>query len=197
MNAPIRNLSLKELFKAARGVLKRCTFELKHRNGSWKEQSRDVYVLSDAAAIILYNPDNGNIILTRQFRVATYVDGHADGMLLEACAGRLDGEDPKVCIIRETEEETGYVIADALQIAAAYIGPGAITEKIFYFVAPYSPELKKAGGGGLEEEGEQIEVVEMQLDEALDLLDKQKIQDSKTIVLLQYLQLNRAKLFHS
>jgi len=126
-----------------------------------------------------------------------FLNTSADGMLLEACAGKLEGEDPRTCIIRETEEETGYIIEDATQIAEAYIGPGAITEKIYYFIAPYQPEMKKAPGGGLAHEGEQIEVIELHLDEAAAMLDRQEIQDSKTIVLLQYLLLNRSKLFRS
>lgn len=193
----IRDLSIKELYQGKKGILKRTEYDLLRKNGAWQKQDRDVYVIDDAAAIILYNPENSNVILTRQFRMATFLNMNADGMLVEACAGKLEGEDPKTCIIRETEEETGYVIEDATQIAAAYIGPGAITEKIFYFIAPYKPEMKKASGGGLEHEGEQIEVLELHLDEAAGMLERQEIQDSKTIVLIQYLLLNRTKLFQA
>lgn len=192
----LRNLDIRELFKGKKGVLKRTHYDLLGRDGQWQHNDRDVYVIDDAAAILLYNPDNGNIILTRQFRMATFLNNNADGMLLEACAGKLEGEDPKTCILRETEEETGYIIPDATQIAAAYIGPGAITEKIFYFIAPYHPDMKKAAGGGLAHEGEHIEVCELHLDEAANMLARQEIQDSKTIVLLQHLLLNRNRLFH-
>lgn len=193
----LRNLNRRDLFKGKKGLLQRTEYEFLRKNGEWQQQDRDVYIIDDAAVIILYNPENGNIILTRQFRMPTFLNGNTDGMLLEACAGKLEGEDPKTCIIRETEEETGYIIPDATQIAAAYIGPGAITEKIYYFIAPYNPGMKQAVGGGLAHEGEQIEVLELHLDEAAAMLERQEIQDSKTIVLLQYLLLNRTKLFRS
>lgn len=191
----LRNLQITELFKGKKGTLKRTHYELLVRDGQWQSNDRDVYVIDDAAAIILYNPNNGNIILIKQFRMATFLNTNTDGMLLEACAGKLEGEDPKTCIIRETEEETGYIIPDATQVAAAYIGPGAITEKIFYFIAPYSPDMKRAAGGGLAHEGEHIEVIELHLDEAAALLERGAIQDSKTIVLLQHLLLKKHQLF--
>jgi nudix-type nucleoside diphosphatase (YffH/AdpP family) len=193
----LRNLNRRDLFQGKKGLLQRTEYEFLRKSGEWQQQDRDVYIIDDAAVIILYNPENGNIILTRQFRMPTFLNGNTDGMLLEACAGKLEGEDPKTCIIRETEEETGYIIPDATQIAEAYIGPGAITEKIYYFIAPYNPGMKQAAGGGLAHEGEQIEVVELHLDEAAAMLERQEIQDSKTIVLLQYLLLHRTKLFRS
>ncbi|MEG1590800.1 GDP-mannose pyrophosphatase NudK [Chryseobacterium sp.] len=170
-------------------TLKKVTFNIKKENGSIETQSREAYDRGNGAVILLYNTRTKNVILTRQFRLPTYINGNADGMLIEACAGLLDNDNPEDCIKRETEEETGYKISKVEKIFEAYMSPGSVTEILHFFIAEYSDDMKINEGGGLEEEGENIEVLQLQFDETLSMIDKGEIKDAKTIMLLQHLRL--------
>ncbi|WP_426277995.1 GDP-mannose pyrophosphatase NudK [Chryseobacterium sp. S-02] len=170
-------------------TLKKVTFSIEKKDGNKEIQSREAYDRGNGAVILLYNTIQKTIILTRQFRLPTYINGNDDGMLIEACAGLLDNDHPEECIKRETEEETGYKISEVQKIFEAYMSPGSVTEILHFFIAEYSNEMKVANGGGLEEEGENIEVLELSFEEALRLIDKGGIKDAKTIMLIQYLRL--------
>lgn len=170
-------------------TLKKVTFNIKKENGHIETQSREAYDRGNGAVILLYNTHTKNVILTRQFRLPTYINGNPDGMLIEACAGLLDNDNPEDCIKRETEEETGYKISKVEKIFEAYMSPGSVTEILHFFIAEYSDDMKINEGGGLEEEGENIEVLQLQFDEALSMIDNGEIKDAKTIMLLQHLRL--------
>jgi GDP-mannose pyrophosphatase NudK len=170
-------------------VLKKTSFDLKRRDGSWQRQSRETYDRGNGATILLYNRERGTVLLTRQFRFPTYVNGNADGMLIEACAGLLDSDDPATCIKRETEEETGYRIHDVRKVFEAYMSPGSVTERLYFFVGEYEDRHKVSDGGGEHHEGEDIEVIEMALDSALAKVAAGEICDGKTILLLQHAKL--------
>jgi nudix-type nucleoside diphosphatase (YffH/AdpP family) len=170
-------------------TLKKITFNIKKENGDTETQSREAYDRGNGAVILLYNTHTKNVILTRQFRLPTYINGNLDGMLIEACAGLLDNDNPEDCIKRETEEETGYKISKVEKIFEAYMSPGSVTEILHFFIAEYSDDMKINDGGGLEEEGENIEVLQLQFDKTLSMIDKGEIKDAKTIMLLQYLRL--------
>ncbi|WP_404985674.1 GDP-mannose pyrophosphatase NudK [Chryseobacterium sp. M5] len=170
-------------------TLKKVTFNIKKENGNTETQSREAYDRGNGAVILLYNTHTKNVILTRQFRLPTYINGNPDGMLIEACAGLLDNDNPEDCIKRETEEETGYKISKVEKIFEAYMSPGSVTEILHFFIAEYSDDMKINEGGGLEEEGENIEVLQLQFDETISMIDNGKIKDAKTIILLQHLRL--------
>ena len=175
-------------------TLKTTRFELQRRDGTWQSQNRETYDRGNGATILLYNPAQKTVILTRQFRFPAYVnpksDGSSNGMTIETCAGLLDLDDPITCIRRETEEETGYVIKDVRKVFEAYMSPGSVTERLFFFVGEYSSADKVSDGGGQAHEGEDIEVLELKLDEALAKVAAGTICDAKTIMLLQYAKLN-------
>ena len=139
---------------------------------------------------MLYNKEQKTVILTRQFRLPTFVNGNETGMLIESCAGLLDKDNAEDCIKRETEEETGYKITEAQKIFEAYMSPGSVTEILHFFIAEYIKEMKVTDGGGVEHEEENIEVLELKIDEAVKMIDKGEIKDGKTIMLLQYIKLN-------
>lgn len=170
-------------------TLKKITFNIKKENGDTETQSREAYDRGNGAVILLYNTHTKNVILTRQFRLPTYINGNLDGMLIEACAGLLDNDNPEDCVKRETEEETGYKISKVEKIFEAYMSPGSVTEILHFFIAEYSDDMKINDGGGLEEEGESIEVLQLPFDETLSMIDNGEIKDAKTIMLLQYLRL--------
>lgn len=172
-------------------VLKKTTFDYLRNDGQWQRQSRETYDRGNGATILLYNRDRKTVVLTRQFRFPAYVNGTPDGMLVEACAGLLDQDDPVTCIRRETEEETGYRIAEVRKVFEAYMSPGSVTERLFFFVGAYEPRHKVSGGGGEQHEGEDIEVLEPTLDEAMAMVERGEIRDGKTIMLLQYARLQR------
>jgi nudix-type nucleoside diphosphatase (YffH/AdpP family) len=167
-------------------VLKKYTFDYRRRDGTWQRQSREAYDRGNGATILLYSPARQSVVLTRQFRLPAYVNGLAGGMLIEACAGLLDREDPETCIQRETEEETGYRVRGVRKVFESYMSPGSVTEKLFFFVAEYEPEAKQADGGGSHAEGEDIEVLELPFGRALAMVHAGEIMDGKTIMLLQY-----------
>ncbi|AMM51738.1 GDP-mannose pyrophosphatase [Rufibacter sp. DG15C] len=172
-------------------TLNKVTFDYRRPDGNWETQSREAYDRGNGATILLYNRTGGTVILTRQFRMPTYLNGNASGMLIEACAGLLDQDDPLQCIKRETEEETGYRVSDVRKVMEAYMSPGSVTEKLYFFVAEYSKDMKVTEGGGHAEEQENIEVLELPFQEALQLVKTGQIMDAKTIMLLQYAQLHQ------
>lgn len=172
-------------------TLFKITYEYKGRNGTWQTHSREAYDRGNGAAILLYNPATGDVILTNQFRLPSFINGNSSGMLIEACAGLLDENTPEDCIRREAEEETGFRVRDVRKIFDAYMSPGSVTEVLHFFIAEYSPHLKISSGGGLEHEQEEIEVMEVHIDKAMNMIDNGEIKDGKTIMLLQYLKLHK------
>lgn len=167
-------------------TLKKTTFEYQRGDGTWQGQSRETYDRGNGAVLLLFNAAKGTVVLTRQFRFPAFVNGCADGMLVEACAGLLDGDDPEACIRREVEEETGFRIRSPRKVFEAYISPGSVTEKLFFYVAEYEAHDQVAAGGGNAHEGEDIEVMELPLDQALNMVASGLIEDGKTIMLLQH-----------
>lgn len=170
-------------------TLNKVTYDILKNDGTTETQSREAYDRGNGAVILLYNKVSNTVILTRQFRLPTYINGNSTGMLIEACAGLLDNDNPEDCIKRETEEETGYKISKVEKVFEAYMSPGSVTEILHFFIAEYSNEMKIADGGGLQEEGENIEVLELPFNQALSMIDNGEIMDAKTIMLLQYLRL--------
>lgn len=170
-------------------VLKKTTFDLRLRDGTWQTQTRETYDRGNGATILLYNRERRTVLLTRQFRYPAYVNGCPDGILIEACAGLLDEDDAETCIRKETEEETGYRIGQVSKLFEAYMSPGSVTEKLYFFAAEYEPGVKAARGGGNASEGEDIETVEIGFEQALEKVNSGAIQDGKTILLLQYAKL--------
>jgi GDP-mannose pyrophosphatase NudK len=172
-------------------TLKKITFE-KTQNGSQPiKQDREVYDRGNGATILLYNKEQQTIVLTRQFRLPTYVNGNTTGLLIESCAGLLDRDNPEECIKRETEEETGYKLSAVKKVFEAYMSPGSVTEILYFFVAEYTPEMKVGEGGGLDHENEDIEVLELPFTRALEMMNNGEIKDGKTMLLLQYAQINK------
>jgi GDP-mannose pyrophosphatase NudK len=171
-------------------TLRKITYDYVKKDGSRQIQSREAYDRGNGATILLYNKAQRTVILTRQFRIPTFVNGNPDGMLIEACAGLLDTDNPEDCVRREAEEETGYKINSVRKVMEAYMSPGSVTEKVYFFVAEYSAEMKVGEGGGVEHEEENIEVMETNVDQAMKMVEAGEIQDAKTIMLLQYIRLN-------
>lgn len=171
-------------------VLRKITYEYSKKDGSKVTQSREAYDRGNGATILLYNKEQKTVILTRQFRLPTFVNGNKTGMLIEACAGLLDKDNPEDCIKRETEEETGYKITEVRKIFEAYMSPGSVTEILYFFIAEYAKEMKVTDGGGIEQEEENIEVLELDITEAMKMIETGEIMDGKTIMLLQYIKLN-------
>jgi len=169
-------------------VLRKYTYRFQ-RNGEWVVQEREAYDRGNGAAILLYNREQGTVVLTRQFRLPTYVNGNATGMLIEACAGLLDRDHPEVAIRRETQEETGYQLGEVEKVFEVYMSPGSVTEILYFFIAEYTPLMKVEAGGGLEHEEEDIEVLELPFVRAWEMMEKGEIRDGKTILLLQHLRL--------
>src|SRR5688500_9496761 len=152
-------------------TLRKITYQYSKKDGSRLTQSREAYDRGNGATILLYNKQGKTVILTRQFRLPTYVNGNTDGMLIEACAGLLDKDNPEDCIRRETEEETGYKVSQVKKIFEAYMSPGSVTEIVHFFIAEYSKEMKITEGGGVEHEEENIEVLEMEIDDAMQMIE--------------------------
>jgi GDP-mannose pyrophosphatase NudK len=172
-------------------TLKKYTYEIIKRNGSRQKQTREVYDRGNGAVMLLYNKTFRTVILTRQFRLPTFVNGNEKGVLIEACAGLLDQDNPEEAIKRETEEETGYRIKDVKKIFEAYMSPGSVSEILYFFIAEYSQSMKVHEGGGIEHEQEDIDVLELGFDEAMALIDTGGIRDAKTIMLLQYMKIKQ------
>ncbi|TYZ05748.1 GDP-mannose pyrophosphatase NudK [Hymenobacter lutimineralis] len=171
-------------------TLRKITFDIRQPNGEWSTQSREAYDRGNGAVILLYSREKQAVVLTRQFRMPTYLNGNASGMLIEACAGLLDQDNAEDCIRRETEEETGYRVRNVTKVLEAYMSPGSVTEILYFFVAEYAEELRVHAGGGVEHEQESIEVLELPFTEALQMVQTGAIKDAKTMLLLQYAQLN-------
>lgn len=169
--------------------LKTVTLDYQRRDGQWQRQTREIYDCGHGAAILLYDVIRRTVILTRQFRSAQFLDG-CDQLLIEAPAGMLEGAVPEERIKAEAEEETGYRVRDVERVLEAYMSPGAVTQKVMCFVAPYTPADQVSEGGGLAEEGEDIEVLELDFDDAMSMIADGQIRDGKTIMLLQYAALN-------
>lgn len=167
-------------------LLKDYTLEHTRDDGKKQVHRREVYDRGNGAVILLYNKDKRSVILTRQFRLPTYLNGNPDGLLIEACAGQLDDENPEDCIKRETEEETGFQVKSVKKVFEAYSSPGVLTEILHFYIAEYDDGMRKSNGGGLDEEGEDIEVLEIDLDKAYSMISSGEIKDCKTIMLLQY-----------
>jgi nudix-type nucleoside diphosphatase (YffH/AdpP family) len=171
-------------------VLRKITYEYSKKDSTKLTQSREVYDRGNGSTILLYNKAQNTVILTRQFRLPTFVNGNETGMLIEACAGLLDKDNAEDCIRRESEEETGYKVTEIRKIFEAYMSPGSVTEILYFFIAEYSKEMKVNEGGGLEHEEENIEVLELNFDVAMNMMKSGEIKDGKTIMLLQYIKLN-------
>jgi nudix-type nucleoside diphosphatase (YffH/AdpP family) len=167
-------------------VLKKTKFQFRRRDGRWQELVRETYDRGDGAVLLLFNAERCTVVLIRQFRFPAYVNGCADGLLIEACAGLLAGEDALSCIRREAEEETGYKVRLPRKVFEVYMSPGSVTEKLHFFVAEYVDADRQAVGGGDTGEGEDIEVLELELAIALDMVESGAIRDGKTIMLLQH-----------
>jgi GDP-mannose pyrophosphatase NudK len=184
----IRNME-KTLLSDSWYTLNKFSFELKDKNGQWQHQEREAYDRGNGATILLYNTEKKTVVLTRQFRLPTYVNGNHDGMLIESCAGLLDQDNLEECIKRETHEETGFHVESVTKVFEAYMLPGSVTEMLYFFVAQYSDHMKVSDGGGLEHEQENIEVLELDFQLACSMMDSGEIKDGKTIMLLQYVKL--------
>jgi nudix-type nucleoside diphosphatase (YffH/AdpP family) len=169
-------------------VLKKVTFNFLTKKGNWIEQSREAYDRGNGSTILLYNREKKTVILTQQFRMPTFINGNETGMMIEACAGLLDKDNPEDCIRRETEEETGFKIRDIKKIFEAYMSPGSVTEILYFFTAEYSSNMKISEGGGVDED-ENIEVLEIPFAEAWNMIQTGEIKDGKTIMLLQHLKI--------
>ena len=177
----------RHLISRGNGVLEKFLVSRKRFDGRLQNLNREIYDSGDGAAILLYDPSRSRVVLVRQFRLTAFLRDGRDS-LIEVCAGRLDGEDAESRIIKEAEEETGYVVKNPRRLFEAYMSPGCFAEKLTFFAAQYSAEDRTGAGGGLEDEGEDIEVLEPTLDEALAMINKGEIIDAKTILLLQYAQ---------
>ena len=170
-------------------VLNKTTFEYRRANGEWQTQARETYDRGNCATVLLYNHAQRTVVLVRQFRYPAYVNGY-DDLLIEAAAGLLDNASPEERIRAEAEEETGYRLGEIRKIFEAFMSPGSVTEKLHFFVGAYEPKMKIGNGGGLADEGEDIEVLELPIDQALAMSGDGRIVDAKTIMLLQYAALN-------
>jgi len=166
-------------------TLRKTTYSWLTKKGEWQQQTRETYDRGNGATILLYNKDYQKVVLTRQFRFPTFANGNPEGMLIETCAGLLDEDSPETAIRRETEEETGYRIRDIEKVFEAYMSPGSVTEKLYFFLAEYTREARENEGGGIEDE--EIEVMEIPFEEAMKMIATGEICDGKTILLLQHL----------
>ena len=188
MNHKIKNVST-EILSNNWYTLRKVTFDFQQKNGTWLTQSREAYDRGNGAVILLYNDESKTVILTRQFRMPTYLNNNPDGMLIEACAGLLDADNPEDCIRKETQEETGYQINEVEKVFEVYMSPGSVTEILHFFVAKYSKDQQLHDGGGVEDE-EEIDVLELDFQDSLRMIKSGEIKDAKTIMLLQYVQIN-------
>lgn len=172
-------------------TLNKVTYQYQKKNGEWETHSWEAYNRGNGATILLYNPSKKTVILTRQFRLPTLINGNENGMLIESCAGLLDKDNAEDCIRKETEEETGYKVSKVRKNFESYMSPGSVTEILHFFVAEYDQGMKVSEGGGLEAEQENIEVLELDFDTAFDMIYTGEIKDGKTIMLLQYAKIHQ------
>ena len=190
MNDPKITIQKTELLSDNWYLLNKVTYEYQKEDNTLETHIREVYDRGNGAAILLYNSTQKTVILTRQFRLPSYLNGNKTGMMIEVCAGLLDKDHPEQCIIRETEEETGYRISTVHKVMETYMSPGAVTEILYLFVGEYDASMKVHDGGGLDAEQENIEVLEYTFDEAFTMIQTGEIKDAKTIILLQYAKIN-------
>ncbi|MGL3197937.1 NUDIX domain-containing protein [Curtobacterium flaccumfaciens] len=173
-------------------VLRRTTLDVRRRDGRWDRQQRETYDRGNGATVLPHDPERDTVLLTRQFRWPAYVNGHPDGMLVEAAAGLLDEDDPETAVRREAAEELGIRLGALTKVFDAFMSPGSVTERVHGYVGAYTPADRVEDGGGVEDEGEDIEVLELPVDDALAMVDDGRISDGKTIMLLQWLALHRS-----
>ena len=167
-------------------VLRNITYDLTQRDGQVVQHKREVYDRGNGATVLLYNSQKQSVVLVRQFRIATWVNGNADGMLIETCAGLLDDDEPEDCIRKEATEETGYQVKNVRKVFQLYMSPGGVTEIVHFFIAEYDDSLRENAGGGVEDEA--IDVLELPFSQALEMILRGEICDGKTVILPQYLQ---------
>ncbi len=185
----VRNIN-KELLSDNWYTLHKISFEYQREDGEWEPQVREAYDRGNGAAILLYNQEKNSVVLTRQFRMPTYVNGNPDGMMIEVCAGLLEENNAEETIKKEVEEETGYKVDRVKKVFESYMSPGSVTEILYLFIAAYEDGMKISEGGGAEDETENIEVLELSFPEALEMVRTGEIRDAKTIMLLQYAQIH-------
>lgn len=185
----VRNIK-REILSDNWYTLNKITFEYQREDGSWETQSREAYDRGNGAAILLYNKSKGSVVLTRQFRMPTFINGNTTGMMIEVCAGLLDGDSPEECIKKEVEEETGFKIDKVQKVFESYMSPGSVTEILHFFIGAYENRMKVGEGGGAEGETENIEVLEFSFEKAMAMIANGEIRDAKTILLLQYAKIH-------
>ena len=183
----VRNV---ELTSQGWHVLRRTTYDYRRRDGSWTTESRETYDRGNGATILLYDLTRRTVLLTRQFRYPVYVNDHPDGRLIETAAGLLDDDDPETAIRREAEEELGVSVGGLTHVFDVYMSPGSVTERVHFYAAPYTPADRSGEGGGLIDDGEDIEILELDFADALGMISDGRIVDGKTIMLLQWAALN-------
>jgi GDP-mannose pyrophosphatase NudK len=171
-------------------TLRKITFEYQKKDKTWETQIREAYDRGNGATILLFNKTTKMVLLTRQFRMPTFLNGNETGMMIEACAGLLDKDNAEDCIRKETEEETGYSVKEVQKIFEIYMSPGSVTEIVYFFIGEYSKDMKINEGGGVDEEQENIEVMELPFEKAYAMIASGEIKDAKTILLLQYAKIN-------
>ena len=191
MKNPTIKIQKTELLSDNWYTLNKVTFDYQKKDDSWITQKREVYDRGNGAAILLYNTQQKTVILTRQFRLPTYLNGNETGMMVEVCAGLLDQDNPEQCIIRETEEETGYRISKVQKVMETFMSPGAVTEILYLFVGEYNESMKVSEGGGVAHEEENIDVMEMPFEEAYAMIESGQMRDAKTTILLQYAKIHQ------
>lgn len=190
MSKKVKNIELK-ILSDNWYTLRKATYEFLKKNGEWETQHRECYDRGNGAAILLYNKAEKTVVLVRQFRMPTFLNGNTEGLLLEVPAGLLDALNPEACIRKEVEEETGYKVTHVQKVFEAYMSPGSVTEILYFFVGEYTPQHKVNEGGGLAHEQEEIEVIEIPFSQALRMIETGEIRDGKTIMLLQYALIQR------
>jgi len=171
-------------------TLNKMTFEYQKEDGDWEKQSREAYDCGDGAGILLYNKEKKTVVLTKQFRMPTYLNENPTGMLIEVCAGLLDGDSPEICIKKEALEETGYKIAEVQQVLESFMVPGSVMQKLYLFIGEYTDDMRVSEGGGADYETENIEVLEYDFSKAMEMVWSGEIKDAKTMLLLQYAQIH-------
>ncbi|MBF2708371.1 GDP-mannose pyrophosphatase NudK [Flavobacterium soyangense] len=190
MNNPKIKIRQTDLLSDNWYLLNKVTYDYQKEDNTIETHIREVYDRGNGAGILLYNSTQKTVILTRQFRLPSYLNGNASGMMIEVCAGLLDKDHPEQCIIRETEEETGYRLSTVHKVFETYMSPGSVTEILYLFVGEYDASMKVNNGGGVDTEQENIEVLEYHFDEAFAMIENGEIKDAKTIMLLQYAKIN-------
>ena len=189
MNSKVKNVK-KVLLSDNWYTLNKIVFDYKMSNGDWVKQEREAYDRGNGATVMLYNRTKQTVVLISQFRMPTYLNGNESGMLIESCAGLLDGDEPEACVIKEAEEETGFRVTKVEKVFESYMSPGAVTEIIYFYIAEYDEKDKVSSGGGLAEEQEDITVLEVDFNKALSMISTGEIKDAKTIMLLQHLKIH-------